>query len=168
MHDSIISNSSHLICISCEFCAQFQIENNLVYCFQLIPLVVIIGVGGALCTGICLRLATQSPDVTWNRKGNPEPWEKYRNKQYKVCTIWSLFSFSRLKIEIRCASMFNMTNHFLFPFCCYVDFTAVFTKYWLFNPWMSSSRLQKGTWRKQINPFNICCHRINVIAPKTK
>lgn len=34
--------------------------------------------------GIIWRLATQSPDVTWNRSGNPEPWEKYRNKQYKV------------------------------------------------------------------------------------
>lgn len=52
--------------------------------FQLIPLVVIIGIGGGLAAGICWRLATQSPDVTWNRSGNPEPWEKYRNKQYKV------------------------------------------------------------------------------------
>lgn len=53
-------------------------------CFQLIPLVAIIGVGGVLAGGIIWRLATQSPDVTWNRSGNPEPWEKYRNKQYKV------------------------------------------------------------------------------------
>ncbi|XP_055315045.1 cytochrome c oxidase subunit NDUFA4 [Sitodiplosis mosellana] len=49
----------------------------------LIPLVVIIGIGGGLAGGILWRLATQSPDVTWNRSGNPEPWEKYRNKQYK-------------------------------------------------------------------------------------
>jgi hypothetical protein len=31
-----------------------------------------------------LRLATRDPDVSWNRKKNPEPWEEYRNKQYKV------------------------------------------------------------------------------------
>lgn len=51
---------------------------------QLIPLVAIIGVGACLAGGIILRLATQSPDVTWARSANPEPWEKYRNKQYKV------------------------------------------------------------------------------------
>lgn len=52
--------------------------------FQLIPLVVIIGAGMGLSTAIIVRLATQSPDVTWARSANPEPWEKYRNKQYKV------------------------------------------------------------------------------------
>ena len=31
-----------------------------------------------------LRLATQNPDVTWDRKNNPEPWQKYAEKQYKV------------------------------------------------------------------------------------
>lgn len=31
-----------------------------------------------------MRLATRNPDVTWNRETNPEPWEAYRNKQYKV------------------------------------------------------------------------------------
>ena len=30
-----------------------------------------------------LRLATQNPDVTWDRKNNPEPWQKYAEKQYK-------------------------------------------------------------------------------------
>lgn len=31
-----------------------------------------------------LRLATRNPDVTWRRGENPEPWQEYRNKQYKV------------------------------------------------------------------------------------
>lgn len=31
-----------------------------------------------------MRLATRNPDVSWRRKDNPEPWEAYRNKQYKV------------------------------------------------------------------------------------
>lgn len=51
---------------------------------QLIPLVVVIGAGAVLAAGISVRLLTQSPDVTLARKQNPEPWEKYRNKQYKV------------------------------------------------------------------------------------
>lgn len=54
------------------------------FIFQLIPLVVVIGAGAVLATGISVRLLTQSPDVTLARKSNPEPWEKYRNKQYKV------------------------------------------------------------------------------------
>lgn len=31
-----------------------------------------------------LRLALKNPDVTWNHKKNPEPWNEYSNKQYKV------------------------------------------------------------------------------------
>lgn len=31
-----------------------------------------------------MRLATRNPDVTWSRTSNPEPWQEYRNKQYKV------------------------------------------------------------------------------------
>lgn len=52
--------------------------------FQLIPLVVIVAAGGVMAVGYLARLALKSPDVTWNRSKNPEPWEKYRNKQYKV------------------------------------------------------------------------------------
>lgn len=59
-------------------------KKNYVFSLQLIPLVVVIGVGGALAAGISIRLLTQSPDVTLARNRNPEPWEKYRNKQYKV------------------------------------------------------------------------------------
>lgn len=34
-----------------------------------------------------LRLATRNPDVSWRRGENPEPWQEYRNKQYKVESI---------------------------------------------------------------------------------
>lgn len=53
---------------------------------QLIPLVAIIGIGGTMAGTYLARLAFFSPDVTWNRSKNPEPWERYRSKQYKVCT----------------------------------------------------------------------------------
>lgn len=36
-----------------------------------------------------MRLALTNPDVTWDRKSNPEPWQKYAEKQYKV--VLSLF-----------------------------------------------------------------------------
>lgn len=51
---------------------------------QLIPLYVCtaLGCGGALL--YLGRLALRSPDVSWNKKTNPEPWQEYRNKQYKV------------------------------------------------------------------------------------
>lgn len=31
-----------------------------------------------------LRLAIKNPDVSWAKKSNPEPWNEYANKQYKV------------------------------------------------------------------------------------
>ncbi|XP_053605546.1 cytochrome c oxidase subunit NDUFA4 [Plodia interpunctella] len=49
----------------------------------LIPLYVCTGIG---CVGAILylgRLALRSPDVSWSKKNNPEPWEEYRTKQYK-------------------------------------------------------------------------------------
>ncbi|KAI8421342.1 hypothetical protein MSG28_008357 [Choristoneura fumiferana] len=49
----------------------------------LIPLYVCtaLGCGGAVF--YLVRLATRSPEVTWSRRNNPEPWEEYRNKQHK-------------------------------------------------------------------------------------
>lgn len=49
-----------------------------------------------------LRLATQNPDVTWDRKNNPEPWQKYAEKQYKV--NWTVF-------------LVGFTHNFFFFFC---------------------------------------------------
>ncbi|XP_063374427.1 cytochrome c oxidase subunit NDUFA4 [Cydia fagiglandana] len=49
----------------------------------LIPLYVCtaLGCGGAVF--YVIRLATKSPEVSWSKKNNPEPWEEYRNKQHK-------------------------------------------------------------------------------------
>ncbi|XP_026759726.1 cytochrome c oxidase subunit NDUFA4 [Galleria mellonella] len=49
----------------------------------LIPLYICtaLGCGGAIV--YLTRLALRSPDVSWNKKTNPEPWEEYRAKQYK-------------------------------------------------------------------------------------
>ncbi|XP_055716711.1 cytochrome c oxidase subunit NDUFA4-like [Phlebotomus papatasi] len=49
----------------------------------LIPLYVCTGLGMAGALFYTLRLATRNPDVSWNRSGNPEPWQEYSNKQYK-------------------------------------------------------------------------------------
>uniref|UniRef100_A0A182VXQ4 NADH dehydrogenase [ubiquinone] 1 alpha subcomplex subunit 4 n=1 Tax=Anopheles minimus TaxID=112268 RepID=A0A182VXQ4_9DIPT len=49
----------------------------------LIPLYVCIALGSAGAVFYTLRLALRSPEVTWSRKNNPEPWEEYRNKQHK-------------------------------------------------------------------------------------
>lgn len=54
-------------------------------CVQLIPLYVCVGIGCAGAVFYLGRLATRNPDVSWNKKSNPEPWEEYRAKQYKVC-----------------------------------------------------------------------------------
>lgn len=51
---------------------------------QLIPLYVCVGIGAVGACGYLLRLATKNPDVTWNRTKNPEPWQEYKDKQYKV------------------------------------------------------------------------------------
>ncbi|XP_061390352.1 cytochrome c oxidase subunit NDUFA4-like [Musca vetustissima] len=49
----------------------------------LIPLYVCVGAGALASALYTLRLATRNPDVTWNRSANPEPWEEYKEKQYK-------------------------------------------------------------------------------------
>lgn len=50
---------------------------------SLIPLFVSLGIGVAFASLYTLRLATKNPDVTWDRKNNPEPWQAYAEKQYK-------------------------------------------------------------------------------------
>jgi len=50
----------------------------------LIPLYVCVGIGCAGAVFYTLRLATRSPDVTWNKRTNPEPWQEFKDgKQYK-------------------------------------------------------------------------------------
>ncbi|CAG2108919.1 unnamed protein product [Medioppia subpectinata] len=53
---------------------------------SLIPLFFFAGLGGVWAGYYLLRLATRNPDVCWNKKGNPEPWQEYDKKQYK---FWS-------------------------------------------------------------------------------
>lgn len=55
---------------------------------SLIPLWVSIG-GGALLAGAYLtRLATRNPDVCWDRKNNPYPWQKTtQNHQIKFYAV---------------------------------------------------------------------------------
>ncbi|XP_060681425.1 cytochrome c oxidase subunit NDUFA4-like [Hemiscyllium ocellatum] len=55
---------------------------------SLIPLFFFIGLG-ATGAGLYLsRLAMFSPDVCWDRKNNPEPWNKLGyNHQYKFIAV---------------------------------------------------------------------------------
>ncbi|NXC22794.1 NDUA4 oxidase, partial [Corythaeola cristata] len=51
----------------------------------LIPLFLIIGSGGIGAGLYLMRLAMFNPDVCWDKKNNPEPWNKLSpNDQYKV------------------------------------------------------------------------------------
>jgi len=49
----------------------------------IIPMYALMGAGALLAGGYVFRLATRSPDVSWNKRTNPEPWQAYENKQYK-------------------------------------------------------------------------------------
>ncbi|EDW33896.1 GL21962 [Drosophila persimilis] len=49
----------------------------------LIPLYVCVAAGAIGAVYYMGRLATRNPDVTWNRSTNPEPWQEYKDKQYK-------------------------------------------------------------------------------------
>uniref|UniRef100_A0A3B3X0Y4 Cytochrome c oxidase subunit NDUFA4 n=1 Tax=Poecilia mexicana TaxID=48701 RepID=A0A3B3X0Y4_9TELE len=52
----------------------------------LIPLFFFIGGGAAMSLMYLARLGLRNPDVSWDRKNNPEPWNKLSpNYQYKVC-----------------------------------------------------------------------------------
>lgn len=50
---------------------------------QIIPIYIISILGMGLAGGYVLRLATQHPEVSWT-KSNSEPWNDYKNRQYKV------------------------------------------------------------------------------------
>jgi len=49
----------------------------------ILPIYALMAAGALLAGGYVFRLATKSPEVTWNRRTNPEPWNDYSNKQYK-------------------------------------------------------------------------------------
>uniref|UniRef100_A0A8D2J3U3 NDUFA4 mitochondrial complex associated like 2 n=1 Tax=Varanus komodoensis TaxID=61221 RepID=A0A8D2J3U3_VARKO len=55
---------------------------------QLIPLIGFLGLGVGSAAFYLLRLAIYSPDVSWDKKNNPEPWNKLSpNDQYKFMAV---------------------------------------------------------------------------------
>lgn len=54
--------------------ATFKME-TLKHHWALIPLAASLGFGLTLTAVYTARLALQSPDVSWRRKSNPEPWQ---------------------------------------------------------------------------------------------
>ncbi|POI32295.1 hypothetical protein CIB84_003953 [Bambusicola thoracicus] len=62
-----------------------MIQVNVIIEDSLIPLFLIIGSGGIGAALYVMRLAVFNPDVCWDKKNNPEPWNKLApNDQYKV------------------------------------------------------------------------------------
>uniref|UniRef100_A0A665WKW3 Cytochrome c oxidase subunit NDUFA4 n=1 Tax=Echeneis naucrates TaxID=173247 RepID=A0A665WKW3_ECHNA len=62
----------------------------------LIPLFIFIGGGVTMSFTYLCRLALKNPDVSWDRKNNPEPWNKLEyNQQYKLFTV--NMDYSKLK-----------------------------------------------------------------------
>lgn len=54
----------------------------------LIPMIGFIGLGMGSAALYLLRLALRSPDVCWDHKNNPEPWNRLSpNDQYKFLAI---------------------------------------------------------------------------------
>ncbi|XP_001376484.1 cytochrome c oxidase subunit NDUFA4 isoform X2 [Monodelphis domestica] len=65
---------------------------------SLIPLFLFIGAGGGGATLYVMRLALFNPDVSWDRKNNPEPWNKLNpTDQYKFYSV--NVDYSKLKKE---------------------------------------------------------------------
>ncbi|XP_009993279.1 PREDICTED: cytochrome c oxidase subunit NDUFA4 [Chaetura pelagica] len=63
---------------------------------ELIPLFLIIGSGGIGAGLYLMRLAVFNPDVSWDKKNNPEPWNKLApSDQYKFYSV--NVDYSRLK-----------------------------------------------------------------------
>ncbi|ELK09631.1 NADH dehydrogenase [ubiquinone] 1 alpha subcomplex subunit 4 [Pteropus alecto] len=62
------------------------------------PLFIFIGAEGTWAALYILRLALFNPDVSWDRKNNPEPWNKWNsNVQYKFYSV--NVDYSKLKKE---------------------------------------------------------------------
>ncbi|XP_076672803.1 NADH dehydrogenase (ubiquinone) MLRQ subunit [Andrena cerasifolii] len=54
---------------------------------MLLPLFFCIGVGAAGSSLYLLRLAVRNPDVSWFPSKNNEPFNEYRDKEYKFITL---------------------------------------------------------------------------------
>jgi|UniRef100_A0A8C0VZE9 NADH dehydrogenase (ubiquinone) 1 alpha subcomplex subunit 4 len=65
---------------------------------SLIPLSVCTGAGGTGAALYVMCLTLLNPDVSWDRKNNPEPWNKVgSNDQYKFYSV-NVY-YSKLKKE---------------------------------------------------------------------
>jgi NADH dehydrogenase (ubiquinone) 1 alpha subcomplex subunit 4 len=62
-------------------------KNEIYDSLQILPIYVLTAAGLGLAAFYVFRLATKSPEVTWSRVRNPEPWNEYRDKQYKVRNV---------------------------------------------------------------------------------
>ncbi|TFK09700.1 Cytochrome c oxidase subunit NDUFA4 [Platysternon megacephalum] len=63
---------------------------------SLIPLFIFIGAGGSGAALYIMRLAMFNPDVCWDKKNNPEPWNKLApTDQYKFYSV--NVDYSKLK-----------------------------------------------------------------------
>uniref|UniRef100_A0A8C7DS82 Cytochrome c oxidase subunit NDUFA4 n=1 Tax=Oncorhynchus kisutch TaxID=8019 RepID=A0A8C7DS82_ONCKI len=70
---------------------------NLFYSLQLVPLFIFIG-GGTVMSGAYLLRLAMGPHVSWNRNGNPEPWNKTEpTQQHKFYSV--NMDYSKLKKE---------------------------------------------------------------------
>ena len=54
---------------------------------MLLPLFFCIGVGACGSSLYLLRLAVRNPDVSWFPSKNNEPFNEYRDKEYKFITV---------------------------------------------------------------------------------
>ncbi|XP_075047142.1 cytochrome c oxidase subunit NDUFA4 [Mixophyes fleayi] len=51
---------------------------------SLIPLFVFVGLGAVGSAAYAIRVALTSPEIAWDKKNNPDPWnKKSANYQYK-------------------------------------------------------------------------------------
>ncbi|KAB0344399.1 hypothetical protein FD754_021325, partial [Muntiacus muntjak] len=65
---------------------------------RLIPFLIFTRAGGTGAAADILHLALLNPDVSWDRKNNPEPWNKLGpNDQYKFHPV--NVDYSNLKID---------------------------------------------------------------------
>ncbi|GFV51493.1 uncharacterized protein TNCV_2907961 [Trichonephila clavipes] len=65
--------------------------------YSLIPLFVILGGGMLLSAGYLARLAFKNPEVSWRKKSNPEPWQEYSEKRYKLFHIKEEPEYKKIK-----------------------------------------------------------------------
>ncbi|XP_015927087.1 cytochrome c oxidase subunit NDUFA4 [Parasteatoda tepidariorum] len=65
--------------------------------YSLIPLFVILGGGCALSAAYLARLAFKNPEVSWRRSANPEPYQEYAEKRYKLLHIKEEPDYKKIK-----------------------------------------------------------------------